>query len=93
MAEVVSGDSEPSSPVKNPLPANRRAARGRSALVLANINDDDDSSDSENSGPISKTKKPLCGIYLQKLNKTKQDIKENHHILDNVVESKLNNLF
>lgn len=70
----------------NPNPTtNRRAARGRAAL-LANLSDDDDnSSDSCGNGPV--TKKATGGIYLQKLHQTKQEIKENHHKFDTVVES------
>lgn len=86
MSETAQPEKNTSESGANAKPAtNRRAARGRAAL-LANLSDDDDnSSDSCSNGPV--TKRATGGIYLQKLHQTKQEIKENHHKFDTVVES------
>lgn len=58
---------------------NRRAIRGNTAALLANLNDSDDDSDDDNQPSLfkqAKTKKTETGgLYMQKVTKTKQEIK------------------
>ena len=87
MADIAEIDNN--APVAKPA-ASRRAARGRTHLANL-MNEDDDTSDNGSNGPVAK--KSTGGIYSLKLDQTKQEIKDNHHKFDTVVESKTSFFF
>ena len=93
--EILNEDNDEN---KNPKPVvTKKALRGSalSAALLASSDDDDDESDeddcSKKIGFKSHEKmaknnlgKPTSGIYAQRLNQTKKNIKEHHKTMDQV---------
>lgn len=86
MADVVQSSKECLTENALKPATNRRAARGRTAALLSSSSDEEDNN-SNNKGCLVKNTSHV-GIYAQKLHQTKQDIKDQHHKFDTVVESK-----
>lgn len=83
MADVVQSSKDFSTENALKPTTNRRAARGRTAALLSSSSDEEDNKSNHNDSLFKNV-----GIYAQKLHQTKQDIKDQHHKFDTVVESK-----